>query len=77
MSTKKSTKKSKKGLHKQYLSQREHFFQKHPFARVLIGLFIVAFAAYIGVQYRNYWAKLYVYMQLDEEGIPPQAVTLN
>ena len=77
MPRKKTTKKNTKDFHKQYLSQRDHFFQKHPLARVLIGLFIVAFATYLGIQYRNYWAKLYVYMQLEEEGIPPQAVTLN
>ena len=58
MPRKKSTKKTvaKKSVAKvsTYHHHRNRFFEDHPNARILLGLFVVAVAVYIGVLWRNY-----------------------
>jgi len=55
-----------------YLKQRDHFYQKHPRSRILIGILIVAISVFVGSQYRNLKAKEFVSQYLWEvEEIEP------
>ena len=47
----------KKSLVHQYISQRDSFFVSHPNARILLGIFIVSVAIFIGVWW---WAEMQV-----------------
>ena len=62
---------SKKNFLGQYVHQREDFFGKHKSSRILIGVFIVAFAVYLGVLIRNARAQVAVSNVLIQEGIDP------
>lgn len=46
-----------KSIFDHYISQRNHFFMAHPNAQILLGLFIVATAIFIGV---NMWSTMRV-----------------
>lgn len=48
-----SSKSSKTWTH-HYVAQREDFFNNHPNARILLGIFIVMVALYIGV---SFWGR--------------------
>ena len=52
-----------------YLHQRDHFFENHPSARILLGLFIVAFAIFIGKYYYNLKLQVALGDFLGQEGI--------
>ncbi len=61
-----------------YLKQRDHFYQKHPRSKILLGILIVAISVFVGSQYRNLKAKEFVSQYLWEiEGIEPSPEHLN
>ena len=63
MATKKKSTKKKK------LDQRDAFFKKHKYARVLLGIFIVSTAIMIGMMYHRYKLEVAIGEYLLNEGI--------
>lgn len=60
-----------------YSQQRDQFFKKHQYSRIIIGFLIIAFAFFLGMQYRNFRATQYVFLQLFDDGLPLETIHLR
>lgn len=78
MPRKKSTKKTtKKNFLSQYTKDREDFFKKHPNAKMLIAIFIIAFVFFIGKQYKNLKAEEFIEWAKYEADLDSQVEALQ